>query len=339
MASESQDIKTSLPANTPSSPQPTVTVTETKPKTATKKRLSVPPPGFKFVKVRAKDGSIVTVKRKLTEEELATQKAAESVKDKVEAEKIVEKSETVVDSKDPEKIAVKTATETTREVVPEATADTTSVSATDLDEQKVRFREGRTRRIKDALTRGFFTVAGSAVPAVGIDVFREDDEIVDHEDDPSDLEDELDDHDDDTSNSHSDDLEKGHSSGAHVQLNAGQMLGNMAAGAAAGGAAAAAAPEKANGKSEKEKSTFTMTVKDLDKMEAQRIEKLKDRPLQRHWATVTFYFIAALAVVLPALFLGTSITSSVIEADMTGSGMYIPFQDEQEENRLSLEVS
>src|ERR1700761_4777232 len=39
--------------------------------TALPKKVSKPPEGYKFVKVRKEDGSIVTVKRKLSPEELA----------------------------------------------------------------------------------------------------------------------------------------------------------------------------------------------------------------------------------------------------------------------------
>src|ERR1700753_1614977 len=63
-------------------------VTDPKPAKDAAKRVSKAPPGYKFVKVRKQDGSVVTVKRKLSPEELA---ASQSNSDETKTPQIVTK--------------------------------------------------------------------------------------------------------------------------------------------------------------------------------------------------------------------------------------------------------
>jgi VIT1/CCC1 family predicted Fe2+/Mn2+ transporter len=56
--------------------------------------------------------------------------------------------------------------------------------------------------------------------------------------------------------------------------------------------------DKGNGK-----STYGLTMKKLKADEEKRHTEIQERPLQRHIATVGFYFLAALAIILPCLFL------------------------------------
>lgn len=89
--------------------------------------------------------------------------------------------------------------------------------------------------------------------------------------------------------------------------------GNAAVGNAAGAMAASASqppprqapqtttPEKGNtGPSEKSNATPNVTAKEIDPLD----EKSSNiKPLQRHWANLTFYILASLSIVLPLLLL------------------------------------
>jgi len=63
-----------------------------------------------------------------------------------------------------------------------------------------------------------------------------------------------------------------------------------------------AATTASPGDKEKEKVTYKITAKDLNQMEEQTAAKAS-RPLQKHWANMTFYVMASLSIILPLLFL------------------------------------
>lgn len=82
---------------------------------------------------------------------------------------------------------------------------------------------------------------------------------------------------------------------------------------AAGAASAASAPQKPapavvpkgtpTAPNNKEKTTYNVTVAEIEASEKKAAEKDLERPLRRHWTNFTFYFMASLSVVLPVLFL------------------------------------
>jgi hypothetical protein len=313
-----------------------------------KKKIAVPPPGHKFVKVHDHEGNIRTVIRPLSVEELAAQAATKPTEPAKPATKKAAKPAAAVET-------VKTSTEKTekdasdenhaaknltvkqtldKESTAGAIADEASgPTEEDLDAQKLRFREGRLKKLKTALSRGLFTVAGAALPGMDVDAFQDGDEFVDHEDDPSDLEnDEYDFHHDgqDDWDGHDVSEDHDHPDGSH---------GDAAAIAAAGAMAAAYAEKKdagpaANGTNDKSKSTFKMTVKDLDKLEAQLLAD--EKPLKRHWASATFYLLGSLAVILPALFLGKS-RSEIIPCSNVKSSFDIYTRDGRKAHEFKLE--
>jgi hypothetical protein len=184
------------------------------------KRVSVPPPGYKFVKVR-KDGVIKTVQRKLTPEELAAAEAAAATKaavspvaspnpgaspksksDQVATPKSPKVTSPVLGSsgQTPTTDTPKGVAVTTRAVDPEST-DTVPDGPLSpemqaaLDEQKDRNRQSRSRKFRHSMVSGLAHLVAVAVPSIEIGNFHPDDEVVDHVDDPSD--DDLDDEDDD----------------------------------------------------------------------------------------------------------------------------------------------
>jgi hypothetical protein len=56
----------------------------------------------------------------------------------------------------------------------------------------------------------------------------------------------------------------------------------------------------------KNKSTYRITVKDLEEMESKATAMDEERPLRHHWTNFSFYLMASLSVVLPLLFLRKS---------------------------------
>jgi hypothetical protein len=109
-------------------------------------------------------------------------------------------------------------------------------------------------------------------------------------------------------------------SGTHVTFDASGALGKVAAGAAAnaaakpqpppppppGAQAAARAAQNGgstNSDSEKEKHTYKITAKELADIEQAAAENVTEKKLNRHWANLTFYFMASLSIILPSLFL------------------------------------
>jgi hypothetical protein len=197
------------------------------------KRVSVPPPGYKFVKVH-RNGEIVTVKRKLTPEELA---AAEDAA-KANAASPVASPVSSPNPNSPAQIATPTSpiakTPVSGPTAQSPTADTPKTVAvttkavdsesTDqfpdsplspeaqaaLDEQKTRNRMSRTKKFRHSMVSGLAHLVAVAVPTVEIGQIHDGDEVVDHVDDPS--EDDLDDDDDDEPgfNEKSKEVENGH---------------------------------------------------------------------------------------------------------------------------------
>lgn len=55
---------------------------------------------------------------------------------------------------------------------------------------------------------------------------------------------------------------------------------------------------------DKNKVTYKVTAQDLEKMEKKAADKDLERPLRRHWANFTFYFMGSLSIILPLLFVG-----------------------------------
>jgi hypothetical protein len=317
MASEPTQIQP--PQTIPTSPD----VNASSPKANVDKpkasKVSKPPPGYKFVKVRKSTGEIVTVKRKLSPEELAASEAAQQN----EAETTKASPTTNAPAKLKSSVSP-TVPSTPASPLKSPLSDTTAVSATErpledpavetpaseeaLREQAQRFREKRRSGFRNKLVRGLATVVGHAVPSIGIGDMHDGDEIVDHDDDLSD--DDVDDDDDDDGDNHGHD-EHDHTSGHHdgtenhdIKLNT-AVLANAAATSMT---TKSPAPANANAPSTKstekkpfEKVTYNINVKELEKIEQER-EK-KDRPLKHHWANISFYFMASLSIVLPLLFL------------------------------------
>jgi hypothetical protein len=325
MASEPTQIQP--PQTIPTSPDVNAsshTANVDKPKAS---KVSKPPPGYKFVKVRKPTGEIVTVKRKLSPEELGASEA--TPQNEVETTKVSPTTNVPAKAKSP---VSPTVPSTPASPLRSPLSDTTAVSATErsledpavetptseeaLREQAQRFREKRRSGFKNKLIRGLATVVGHAVPSIGIGDMHDGDEIVDHDDDLSD-DDVDDDDDDDDANNHSHD-EHNHTSGHHdgtenhdIKLNT-AVLANAAATSMT--TKAPPAPANANAPSTKptekkpsEKVTYNINVKELEKIEQER-EK-KDRPLKHHWANISFYFMASLSIVLPLLFLRKYVTA------------------------------
>ena len=55
-----------------------------------------------------------------------------------------------------------------------------------------------------------------------------------------------------------------------------------------------------------EKTTYKITIKDLKDLDEKAAEQEADAPLERRWAEFSFYLMASLSIILPALFLGES---------------------------------
>jgi hypothetical protein len=190
------------PATNPTSPKPAA------------KRVSKPPPGYKFVKVRKEDGSIVTVKRKLSPEELAASVGSDVKPKESPKEDVVKssptspsltvssvpgppttKSPTDTAAKSPTNTTAKSSTETAVDAIPRGQSSPEPASKEALEEQTARFREKRRSRFKNSLIRGIGPLVGAALPTIDIGNWHNGDEVIDHEDDPSD--DDLYDDDDD----------------------------------------------------------------------------------------------------------------------------------------------
>lgn len=87
------------------------------------------------------------------------------------------------------------------------------------------------------------------------------------------------------------------------------VINAMAARAASAPTKSASAPPATNDSVEKEaanksKVTYRVTAQDLQEMEKKAADKDLERPLRRHWANFTFYFMGSLSIILPLLFVG-----------------------------------
>ncbi|KAB5563194.1 hypothetical protein GE09DRAFT_773371 [Coniochaeta sp. 2T2.1] len=194
-----------------------------------------------------------------------------------------------------------------------------------LEEQAIYNRERRTHRLKSSLLRGFGMAVGSAIPSLeishdfedGDEILSDDDDwsVNDGDDDEHDISDEL--HERNESSASTAHEEDNSGSGTHVAFDAGAALGGLAATAAANAAAQPPPPPTAaqaatraaqNGTTtksdpEKEKHTYKISAKELADIEQATTEKVTEKKLNRHWANLTFYFMASLSIVLPSLFL------------------------------------
>jgi hypothetical protein len=70
-----------------------------------------------------------------------------------------------------------------------------------------------------------------------------------------------------------------------------------------GNSAAGNGAANGNG-ADKEKVTYKISGKELNDIEQKRADKASSRKLESHWANFSFYFMASLSFILPALFLG-----------------------------------
>lgn len=353
MASPTSELAPIPGGATSKTPQATVEVKKTG-STPT----SQPPPGYKLVKVRKADGTIATVKRKLTPEEAA---AAGTTLESIVSADTQANNFKIVTVRKPDGTLVKVKRAVNSELgdspskfTPQDTRDdavntsspsesaprsldTTNETATvpmsplsdpgalgdALVEQRQYQRARKMHRFKTSLARGLGSVVAGVLPSIHVGDFHDGDEIV-SDDDLSD-----DDGDDDIhgtdhgdhdnhSNADNDNLEKSHShngdeqSHSHFNFDGGAAAGGIASAMAA--TAAGAPPTRAppaysttanNGANPSEKATFKVTAKELNAIEQQAAEKEAERSLHRHWANFSFYLMASLSIVLPALFLGT----------------------------------
>jgi hypothetical protein len=218
-------------------PQSPITSTPTpaKKKRAVK-RVSIPPPGYKFVKV-SRNGEIVTVQRKLSPEELAVQTAATASTSNPGANSNanttakdspaqadtpnIPKSSSSVPASTPQPPTVnaptpaspstpalaKNASNPDTITEPQNTPETPDIQAA-LDEQLTRNRSSRLRKLRVSMVSGLANIVAHTIPSIEIGEFHHGDEIVDHVDDPSD--DDLDDDDvDDDIHDQSNEIDKG----------------------------------------------------------------------------------------------------------------------------------
>ncbi|KAH8668384.1 hypothetical protein BX600DRAFT_434925 [Xylariales sp. PMI_506] len=197
-----------------------------------------------------------------------------------------------------------------------------------LEQQRLQRRDRGKRRFKDSLLRGLVTVVGHTVPSISIGDIEHGDQVISDDDDDysddgySDNDDAHDHHHHDDHHHHRDADDSPRTSGQHehehshhhhheggIQINTSTAL---AAGAAAlatsnGGpqppapAAAPAANGNAKAVPAKDKVTYQIAEKDLQAMEEKSVAG--EAPLRRHWTDFSYYFMASLSIILPALFL------------------------------------
>jgi hypothetical protein len=230
MASTTSPITEVAVPPTPQSPT-TATKITTKPAT---KRVSVPPPGYKFVKVY-RDGKLITVRRRLSPEELAAVEAAKNGPSNsaanAKAREISESSPVLAATSGSPTVSspvqassttspviksnpvlVPTTSPTAKSVESESTPKSPETTQSSdvlqspaspkspeieaaLDEQDRRFRESRIKKFRVSMVNGLANIIAHTMPTMEIGEFHHGDEIVNHVDDPSD--DDLEDDDDD----------------------------------------------------------------------------------------------------------------------------------------------
>jgi hypothetical protein len=338
---DSSSVPITSQASETVSPSPVVkSITPKKPKIKIQ-----PKPGYKFVKVPFPDGVIRTVERPLTEADIAAREAKKAGQTSTSTSKpttvlpttstaapqlkvkaqITGPAVTPATAKDatyvetPKKDAsVKVLESKSVDSKPSSTPPTerktedksvNDDSEAALDEQVQRNRSKRLSRFKTSLIRGAATVFAAAVPNVGVEAWNHDDVPID--DGVSDLSD--DDFDDDYQH-HEDNTTDSHHDESHTTT---QIQTGAAAQVAATMATAKSAEKeekkedlsnKLNGekKGPTEKVTYIKNAKDLEA--AEKAAEHKQKPLGRHWSDVTFYFLAALSVILPVLLLSKLIS-------------------------------
>jgi hypothetical protein len=323
----------SPPDQDPSSTRaaPAVKPTQTK-KPGTKK---TPPPGYKFVKVRYPDGSIRTVQRKKSPEELS---ADESKAAAVNEAETTESSGSVTaispttaqavtapptDEKKPDATTISPGRTVAKEPtspakVSDARSPTSPVSPTDaaeleaaLEAQTKRNAKKRTSRFRSQLIRGFASTIGAVVPTVELGELHHGDEVVDGVDTDSDydMDDDAGDHDHEENNTQND----SHHENSEIKLHTGVAAQTAANALTARSAAkeetktppAANGDAKSKAKGPADKVTYIQSVKELEEAEKQNLENAH-RPLHRHWANASFYIMASMSILLPLMFLSES---------------------------------
>lgn len=316
----------------PTSPAVDITSSQTPPDTSTAKttkpvakKVAVPPPGFKFVKVRKPDGTIVTVKRKLSPEEQAAQEA--TVNESSESSTSKTKPSQNETAKSPTAVSPTKTTVTSSQASPthSPTSPSTStatatrsvdnndaqqaeqeaasgITQADLDEQAARFREKRMSRFKNGMIRGLANVVAHSLPSIDIGDWHHDDEEVDIGDSDSDIDMDDDDHDDHDGTDHGHNDDHHDSNGHNVTFNSGVAANAAAAALTAPGQQPAPPPRSAQpAEKNAKKETYNLNIKELNNIE-QKAEET-ERPLKRHWANFSFYLMASLSIILPLLFL------------------------------------
>ena len=313
-----------------------------------------PPPGFKFVKVKKPDGTVVTVKKPLTAEEIAaaaqksatdgqfeivTVKKPDGTLAKVRrpirpsAESKVASATTTTtkpapqppstiqtaDAKtSPVPVPAKTTTTTithkaaavqnpksaaaptpTTDAIEPAKTQTSDYQAALRAQEEYQKKQSR-HKFKNALRAGLVRTAASAV-GDGILHMSDDDGSLGGSDDS----------DDDRGSIGN--KEKSNRNSMEHESRGREYAATAATNGIKSLAAPGAAPQKPppyttaeNGKAPGAGGNVTYKI---DEKHLQEVDEkaAQDRPLQRHWANISFYLLGSLSVVLPLLFVGKSL--------------------------------
>ncbi|KAK0743996.1 hypothetical protein B0T18DRAFT_448539 [Schizothecium vesticola] len=320
------------------------------------------PPGYKLIKVRKPDGTIVTVKKKLSPEELekqqqsaqpealapapktdATSPSVNAKKDAVQYKIITVRMPDGTLAKVKRPIDKTSANNPTEKPAGNAAATTTAdksdasdasknkdskpaeapapeqplaaVEKEALREQAHQNKQQRRSRFKHALLFGLVGASGIVLPDL-----LDGDEIV-SDTDISDDEDYDDKHLDDDHDG-PDDVHDEKNTGADSRVDPAIVTGAATVAAGVAAAAITTAPpqqpppaarrlpgnqpdgDDAKDRAANGKSAYKVTVKDLkDLDEGAEKKEESQRGLERRWAAFSFYFMASLSIILPALFL------------------------------------
>ncbi len=314
-----------------------------------------PPPGFKFVKVKKPDGTIVTVKKPLTAEEIAAVAKKSATDAQFEVVTVKKPDGTLAKVRRPirpsaeSKIASTTTTTTKPATQPppaiqtvdakksnvpvpvpanttttpqkaaavqnakSAAAPTPKTDAIEpaktqtsdyqaaLRAQKEYQKKQSRQKFKNALRAGLVKTVASAV-GDGIMHMSDDDGSLGGSDD-SDDDDRGSIGDKEKSNGHSTEHEsQGRGYAATAATNGIKSLG-------APGAAPQKPPPYPTTENEKAPGAGGQVTYKIEEKHIQDVDEKasQDRPLQRHWANISFYLLGSLSVVLPLLFLRKSL--------------------------------
>ncbi|KAK0649541.1 hypothetical protein B0T16DRAFT_456949 [Cercophora newfieldiana] len=306
---------------------PSSATSSTKPNASSTKPVKAPP-GYKLVNIRKPDGSIITVKKKMSPEELAAQATPlEGMEAKPETLKS-EVKELAASTGEQQKIIVVRMPDGTlgkvrrlataaAEVVPARTvpshpkktipeskqeAAPTDAEKAALHDQGLQNKRQRRAPFKSALLHG---VAGSLATPYLADLADGDELLSDSDWSAEDSVDEAD-----------DDVDYEDIAPAATVV---------AAGAVGGIASAAAAeptrPPQTHLKNGDGKETYKITEKDLKELDEKAAKEENDQNvLQRRWADFSFYFMASLSIVLPLLFLILTVSIIIMDGKSTSSG-------------------